>query len=343
MTMVSVIMSTYNTEETLLKQAIDSILNQTFKDFEFIIVNDGSTLDQLKVINSFRDNRIKIINNKKNLGLPKSLNTAIEQAKGKYIARMDSDDISFPERLEKQVRYLEENEEIDIIGSFAKFIGESKKFSLTPMTSYKYVKVMLLTGTTLLHPTVMMRKEFLVTHNLRYNENFRYAQDFELWSRCAEKGKVEILPEVLLYLRKHKKQVSTQKKYSQKEYAKEILKRQLESFGVEYNNTEFKVHCMISGLDELDLNRIEEIEKWLLKLIRQNNRTNKYDKYIFKKVLFNKLFNRYFKLPYSRKELFTYIYQNKGLRNILINSFNIFSGIKRMKYILSNTMKLKFK
>lgn len=120
---VSVVMSVYNGEK-YLPETIDSILNQTFKDFEFIIINDGSTDKTAKILTSYDDPRIRIFN-QENMGLTKSLNRAISLAKGEYIARMDADDISYPERLKKQVDYLNKNPDIGLVGS--KYIRIDKR------------------------------------------------------------------------------------------------------------------------------------------------------------------------------------------------------------------------
>ncbi|MDD4353774.1 MAG: glycosyltransferase family A protein, partial [Candidatus Nanoarchaeia archaeon] len=122
---ISVIMSAYNTER-YIAEAIESILNQTFKDFEFIIIDDGSTDDSLKIIKRYvkKDRRIKLIHNKKNIGLTKSLNKGLKIAKGQYIARMDADDISLPQRFQIQYDFLEKNKDIFLIGTTAFLIDD---------------------------------------------------------------------------------------------------------------------------------------------------------------------------------------------------------------------------
>ena len=124
--LVSVIMSNYNTPEDYLRQSIDSILGQTYSNFEFIIVDDASTDGSLAVIESYKDPRIRIIKNSENLGLTKSLNIALDECRGEYIARMDSDDISLPERFEKQVTFLQSNPDVIVCGTWAKYIGNWK-------------------------------------------------------------------------------------------------------------------------------------------------------------------------------------------------------------------------
>ena len=121
---VAVLMSVYNGEK-YLREAINSILSQTFNDFEFLIINDGSTDGTADILKSYTDSRIKIINNEKNIGLTKSLNKGLKIAKGEYIARQDADDISMPERLKEEVAFLEIHKDYAVVGTFVKILNEN--------------------------------------------------------------------------------------------------------------------------------------------------------------------------------------------------------------------------
>jgi glycosyltransferase involved in cell wall biosynthesis len=184
----SVIMPVFNTE-SYLREAIESVLNQTYKDFEFIIINDGSTDDSLSVIKSFDDNRIKLIS-QKNKGIIASLNKGLEIAKGKFIVRMDSDDISLPERFEKQVKLMK-SQNIDICGGNYMTINNSGillKLYSTPRT-HELCTLSLMSKVPFAHPSVIMRKDFLKKHNLRYGQSIeKKAEDLDLWIRIHEKG-----------------------------------------------------------------------------------------------------------------------------------------------------------
>lgn len=159
MAIISVIMCTHNTPKSYLEEAIESILKQTFWDFEFIIVNDGSTAADSEVVKSFEDNRIILIENKDNMGLPYSLNRAIKLSKGKYIARMDSDDISLPQRFEKQYQYMEQHKDIAVLGCVAKTFGRTSRLIISPI--YSDLNDQLYFRSSIVHPSVMFRKEFL--------------------------------------------------------------------------------------------------------------------------------------------------------------------------------------
>ena len=127
---VTVVMPVYNTNPEFLRQTIDSILNQSFRDFEFLIINDASTTNVKDVILSYNDKRIVYVENEQNLGISKTSNKALQLAKGQYIARQDHDDISEPDRLMKQVRILDENPEIGVCGCFFKVFPKIQKVKL---------------------------------------------------------------------------------------------------------------------------------------------------------------------------------------------------------------------
>ena len=206
---ISVIMSVYNGER-YLREAIESILNQTFADFEFIIVNDGSTDSSLEIIQSYQDERIRVINNEINIGLTKSLNKAITEAHGEYIARQDADDISLPNRFEEQLRYLEQHPETVLLGTSIYMIDEDGK-TLGKCTAMAEPSKSLTKGNPFNHGSTMFKSE--IVHKLGgYNELFRYCQDYELWLRMAKYYEVRNLKQVLYKLRSHDENIQFKKR-----------------------------------------------------------------------------------------------------------------------------------
>ena len=201
---ISVIMSVYNGEK-YLGEAIESILNQTFTDFEFIIVNDGSTDNSLEIIKSYDDERIKVTNNEKNIGLTKSLNKALKVARGEYIARQDADDVSMPNRFEEQMKYLEKYPEAALLGTSVYLIDEygeimGKRIALAnpgnePFKTNQFS-----------HGSVVFKKE-IIDKLGGYNELFRYVQDYELWLRIAKYYEMRNLTQILYKLRSHDENV----------------------------------------------------------------------------------------------------------------------------------------
>ncbi|SDG63888.1 Glycosyltransferase involved in cell wall bisynthesis [Selenomonas sp. WCT3] len=206
---ISVVMSVYNGER-YLSEAIDSILNQSYDDFEFIIIDDCSTDNSVDIIKSYNDNRIRLVRNEENLRLPASLNKGIKLASGKYIARMDADDISLMDRFSKQVKYLEEHPEVTALGGSFQVIdcGGCNLYKHHALTDEKLERYYLIPSP-LAHPTVMMRRETIIDNNLFYDERYSSAQDYDLWLRIRKQFKIANLPDVLLKYRIHKKSIST--------------------------------------------------------------------------------------------------------------------------------------
>lgn len=217
---VSVIMSVYN-DQKYLYEAIESILEQSYKDFEFIICNDGSTDDSAEIIDKFKnkDHRIILIEHK-NLGLTKSLNKAIKLSKGDYIARMDSDDISDSERFLKQVNFLEANLEYALIGTNVVKIDEHGNDLGVNKTKYTHQEICATfkKRNCIAHGSVMINK-LLVGKMLFYDEDYQYAQDYRLWVSLAKHFKVSNLKEPLYKLRLHSSSISKEKIESQSIYA----------------------------------------------------------------------------------------------------------------------------
>ena len=205
---ISVIMPVYNGER-FLRESIDSILNQTFTDFEFIIINDGSTDGTLDIIHSYADQRIRLVNNETNLGIVACLNHGIELAQGEFIARMDADDISLPERFEKQIIYMNENPDVGVLGgNIIEFDINRKKEKITSLPIGDIsIRWMMCFENPLRHPTIMMRKKLL--NSVGRYKDFKASEDYDLWQRISTVTKLANLNEVLLLYRYHGFNLST--------------------------------------------------------------------------------------------------------------------------------------
>ncbi len=213
-------MSVYN-DATYLSQAIDSILNQSFCDFEFLIFNDGSTDDSKEILEEFakKDNRIKLVH-QENIGLTKTLNRGLSMARGEYIARMDSDDIATHDRLEKEINFLDNHKDVVVVGSFTRVIDENGKVvgSHQPAVTNKDILKFSFFSGQLAHPSVMFRKKEILELG-GYDESVKYAQDADLWFRVMNKYKVANIPEYLLLWRKTQSGIGTEKLKEQMAYA----------------------------------------------------------------------------------------------------------------------------
>jgi len=216
---VSIVMPVYNREKYLPK-AIESILTQTFEDFEFLIINDGSTDGTSEILSRYRDPRMRIIENRENIGLTKSLNRGLEESRGRYVARQDADDISNASRIEKQVRAFEEDPALGLVGSFFNIIDEWDRTLRTVIVPIedKEIRGSILDHNPFCHGSTMFRKEAIQKVG-GYREFFKYAQDYDLWLRVSEHYRVGNIGEVLYGWRKDKDSISDRKRIEQYQYA----------------------------------------------------------------------------------------------------------------------------
>lgn len=184
---VTVLMSVYNGDRYLL-ESIESILNQTFRDFELLIINDGSTDKTREIILSLNDPRIRLVDNEQNIGLTQSLNKGLRLAKGDFVARQDADDLSVPERLQQQVDFLDQHPEVALLGTWHQEVdvnGNPTGVWDLP-SSWIDLRWAILFYTPFVHSSIMMRKDLVLSKVGFYNEVLSYSQDYELWSRITD-------------------------------------------------------------------------------------------------------------------------------------------------------------
>ena len=199
---VTVLMAVHNGER-YVREAVDSVVHQTFTDFEFLIVNDGSTDKTRELILSCDDPRIRLIENDQNIGQTKSLNRGLQMATGQLIARQDADDNSEPERLSRQVMFMDTHTDVALLGTWYKKIdadGNDIGLRTLPCSSTD-IRWSLLFFCPFVHSSVMLRKSLVLERVGLYNETLSYSQDFELWHRIARRLPVANLPEYLLKYR----------------------------------------------------------------------------------------------------------------------------------------------
>jgi len=201
--LVSVIMSVYKPDIELFPLAINSILDQTYTNYEFIIIDDGNSESDSQFIKDIcGDNRIEIHKNPQNLGLTKSLNLALSIARGKYVARHDADDISFPERFKKQVNFLEKNIDVGLLGTNYQVKINTNQI-LEYSVSHRNIIAQLMYKNPFCHSSVMLRRQTLALSGV-YNEAYVRSQDFELWLRMIRTTKPAIIEEVLVMRHEYK-------------------------------------------------------------------------------------------------------------------------------------------
>ena len=199
---VSVLLAVYNTKEEFLRECIESILNQSFKDFEFLIVNDGSTDEHVqKVLESYSDSRIRLIPQVGNQGITRTRNRLLDEARGEYLAVMDHDDVSTHDRLEKEVAYLDAKPEVGVVGSQATYIPSGQLVNLPSDDSD--IRTGLLHCCPIIHPSCMILASVLRDNGIRYEPQFSPAEDYALWCRLIPHTRFHNLEDRLLNYRWH--------------------------------------------------------------------------------------------------------------------------------------------
>ena len=205
---VSVLTPLYNTNHKFLKEMIESILNQTFDDFEFILLNDSPNNKELKdIVLSYKDNRIIYIENEENIGISKSRNKLLELAKGEYIAIFDHDDISLPQRLEKQVDFLDKNPRIGVVGSNFRRFSNNRK-SKNPENNLDIKINLVVRGCIMTHSSVMIRKSLLTENSIKWEEEYSPCEDYMLFAELIDKTMFYNIQEPLLIYRDHENNTS---------------------------------------------------------------------------------------------------------------------------------------
>ncbi len=270
--LVTVILPAYNAAKHL-RQAIDSIVAQTYKNFELLVIDDGSTDLTARIILSFRDPRVKYVKNEENLGLIATLNKGIEIARGEYIVRMDADDISLPKRIEKQVSFMQSFPKVGASGTWYYTFGGNGSKKLKVSSDPAWLQANLLFNSCLCHPSTIIRKETLLKNNIRYNPEYKHAEDYDLWIQLSRVSALSNIREFLFKYRSHSGQVSEQHNETQKTSASVIRKNYLDNLGITYSEDEFNTHTLIATNTLIKSKEdLDKIEKWLLSLIDQNKK-----------------------------------------------------------------------
>lgn len=314
--LVSVVISAYN-DEKYIEDAIESILSQTYKNLEVIIINDASTDNTAKVLEQISDDRVLAFHNTENLKLAHNLNAGIAKSTGKYIARMDADDIADKDRIMQQIEYMESHPGVDVCGSYAKSFGNADNVLSYPL-SQEEIKVALLFKNALCHPSVMFRKESI---DFQYDESLAAAQDYELWSRIIWNKQIRNIPKVLLKYRIHAEQTKNKAGTAQKEGA--------------LRARTYMVHKLIADTSEKEMDsflklpmgkktktEMKEAETVLLHILKVNAKSNIFSQ----NILFDYCASAYYQAWYRSLD-------NREIDYKIIKNSVFFSGYKKQPVI----------
>lgn len=236
--MVSIITSVYNSAE-YISEMLDSILAQSYPDWELIIIDDASTDATWDIIMQYKDARIISVKNEKNLGLTVNLNKALSMAKGEYIIRIDGDDIAWIDRIMVQVRYMNENPDVAVAGCWMKMFGDKTGILQCSLDADR-LKINLIFNAVLFHPTLIIRKSILDQYKIAYDTSLRYAQDYALEYEISKYAKIGSIDKILVDYRVHKKQISIEKQEKQLLCANKTRKKILEDLGVDLSDEELR-------------------------------------------------------------------------------------------------------
>ncbi|MBR0510494.1 MAG: glycosyltransferase [Clostridia bacterium] len=307
---VSFLMSNYQTPPAFLRRALDSMLAQTLADFQAVIVNDGVKDASWEVLLEYaaKDPRIRLIENEKNLGLPKSLNRAMDACTGKYVARMDTDDICFPDRLARQVDYMESHPDVMFAGAWADQFETDEnvvtaRFDpvMCPQEEYR-IRLLFANRPLLVHPTVIFRREFLQKNGLRYSEDpaYRYTEDYEFWTRCADCGTAGILEEPVILYRQAplESRITVRHKEESAVCSENVQKKLLSKLEIAPSEYDPAVHmCLLNGRKPYDI----RYKKWMARLCRQNRKYKIYDQITMRRVFRDRWFSIvYYGIAYEK-------------------------------------------
>lgn len=295
-TLISVVMPVYNVALYIV-ESVTSILNQTIIDFELLIIDDCSSDNTLSILEEIKDDRIKIIRKEKNLGLVHSLNLGFELAQGKYIARMDGDDISVKDRFEKQLAILEQNPNIILCGSWIQHFGKSREI-VKFKESHEEIVIQMLLYCSLSFGTAMLRRKSLAL--FKFNESKKHVEDYDFLSRIVWEGELHNIQEVLYHYRVHDNQVSALYKNIQIEGDIPIKLSLFKKLNYDTNKYSDELISKMLLLNQyITVNDLDLFLKWLQELVLLNNKTNIYSNSEFKKILYrirrSLLFSLYFK------------------------------------------------
>lgn len=277
-------MPVYNAE-LYLREAIESILNQSYCDFHFLIVSDGSTDGSVDIIRSYSDPRIKLLQ-PQHMGYSLIMNFGLERADSKFLALMDSDDISLPNRLEKQIAFLEDHPEIGACGTWVQTIGDKSGQIWKYATDADEVHCRSLFNMSVAHPTLMLRLDTLNKSGTRYNPEYYYACDWEFLQQCVKSFSIANIPETLVHYRIREGSCSRENAERMKSHRYAIAAKALKGIGINVSDEQLNLHfAIVDRTFQRHIDKLHRIDEWLALLEQKNSISAKYPTNTFKKVI----------------------------------------------------------
>lgn len=279
-----------------VRTAINSVLSQSYSDFELLVLDDGSTDGSRDVVTGYRDQRVRLVENERNLGQPATRNRGLELARGRYVAMLDSDDWAHPRRLEKQVAFLEAHPKVATLGSWSSFMdsegramrGRNKKRASNPLHPAR-VAAQLLFRISVRHSSIMARTEVLRSHG--YNPDYLVCQDYELHTRVMRSHRLANLRDRLVAVRVHSGQVTIRLNERKKALIQRIVAQQLDELGLAYTSEDLEYHYFLLSRKRhggsrpcLDGEYMAWASDWLERIVSANRQTRCYDDRALKEI-----------------------------------------------------------
>lgn len=334
-------MPVFNSHEYLYS-SISSILDQTYTKFELIIADDGSTDKSGEIIDSFIDERIIKYKNLIRKGISKTRNDLINLARGDYLIIVDSDDINDPERLIQQYRFMESNKNIDICGTWIQYLGT--KTLIDYPTQDHMIKVQLLEGPAMVHPSLMIRAESVKKYGIRYNESIEVAVDYELYAKYSTILTYANIPKVLYYLREHEFRISNRMNNLRIQNHKRIQNYILNLLLTKYSRMDWQIHLYL--MDPLNSQKTFEfdlVENWIRRLVESNNKEYRYNSTSLSNYL-NKKFEVLIKMRFDEQFIFAQDYSINLFKEFFFSSYKPYRFYKlaiRLKIVLKCILNYK--
>jgi glycosyltransferase involved in cell wall biosynthesis len=288
---VTVLMPAYNAAP-FVAEAANSILSGSFRDLELLAINDGSTDGTDSILKSLNDERVRLVNNPRNMGLISTLNHGLDIARGEFVARMDADDVSMPDRLARQVAFMDANPQVGVSGTGTITFGNGKEFSHPWPTKPDDIRMSLFAYNPLPHPAVIMRMSLLNKHGLRFSADAVHAEDLDLWIRCAENFPMANIPGVGLRYRVHADQVTNKHAAAQALTVATLRRKQLMRLVPAASEEQVELHLALMDVTRsVSHEELKAALPWFGELEAANSRVKHYNATTFRAFLAGRWLN----------------------------------------------------
>lgn len=265
--MISVLMPVYNAAP-FVGAALHSVLAGLGCGDEVLVLDDGSTDGSQQIVASLNDNRIRHIQNPVNIGVAATLNRGLAVARGEFVARMDADDLCRPDRFATQVKFMEDNPTIGLVGGWVRYLGRYQGYLERKPSGESWVKASMLFDNPIIHPTVMFRRDIFAAHSLAYDSSYSRSEDFDLWTRCSRHMAIDNIPKVLVDFRVHEASVTHTARTEMEQQTVALLRRQLATVGIDLLDNEALLHRRIGHGEILTRRELSEAEGWIARISR---------------------------------------------------------------------------